>query len=75
VCALITILYGPEIAHTARHAVHDHPAVVSGIAVAAALAFVIYVVRKSFEKRRGLDAAEDSVATAEATADDPTLIT
>jgi membrane protein YqaA with SNARE-associated domain len=72
VCALITIFYGPEIAHTARHAVHEHPAVVIGIALAAALLFVVYVLRKSFDKRRG---ADDTPEATETTADDPTLIT
>ncbi len=72
VCALITIFYGPEIAHTARHAVHEHPAVVIGIALGAALLFVVYVLRKSFDKRRG---ADDTTEATETTADDPTLIT
>jgi membrane protein YqaA with SNARE-associated domain len=53
VCALITIFYGPAIAHTARHAVHQHLQVVLGIAAAICLVFMIYVLRKLFDRRRG----------------------
>jgi membrane protein YqaA with SNARE-associated domain len=71
VCALITIFYGPGIAHAARHAVHEHPAAVIGIVVGVALLFVVYLVRKSFDKRRG---ADEVAEVAETTETDPTLI-
>lgn len=70
VCAVITILYGPEIAHTVRLAVHEHPALVIAIGLCAALAFSIYVLRKSFAKKRGAQFAVEETAE-----DDPTLIT
>jgi membrane protein YqaA with SNARE-associated domain len=53
VCALITIFYGPEIAHTARRAVHEHPAGLLLIVSGVALAFAVYLLRKLFDKRRG----------------------
>jgi membrane protein YqaA with SNARE-associated domain len=77
VCALITIFYGPEIAHAARHAVHDHADIVMGIAGAVGIAFVVYVMRKVLERRRaGQVPIDDEAATADAAEnDDPTLIT
>jgi membrane protein YqaA with SNARE-associated domain len=53
VCAIITIVYGPEIAHTARHMVHEHPAGMIAIALGAVLAFAFYVLRRIFDKKRG----------------------
>lgn len=51
VCAVITILYGPEIAHMARHAVHQHPGLLLGIAGAVIVALAVFVVRKVMDRR------------------------
>jgi membrane protein YqaA with SNARE-associated domain len=53
VCALITIFYGPAIAHAGREALHDHREAVLTFAAAVALGFTIYVLRKIFDRRRG----------------------
>jgi len=72
-CALITIFYGPEIAHTARHAVHEHFNIVMALVSAVGLLFVVYVLRKLFDSRRGtpFPAEEDDATEGE----DSTLIT
>ncbi|MDP9038731.1 MAG: VTT domain-containing protein [Acidobacteriota bacterium] len=54
VCSVITILYGPAIAHTARRAVHEHFDVVLGVVLLIALGCAFFVLRKLFDRRRGL---------------------
>jgi membrane protein YqaA with SNARE-associated domain len=51
VCAVITVMYGPEIAHAGRRAVHEHLGVVLGIVGALVLWILIYVMRKLFAGR------------------------
>jgi membrane protein YqaA with SNARE-associated domain len=53
VCALITVFYGPAIAHTARQALHHHLDALLGIVGVTVLALVVYVLRKLFDRRRG----------------------
>jgi membrane protein YqaA with SNARE-associated domain len=53
VCALITVFYGPEIAHTVRRAFHEHFGVAVGVLAALGLVFLVYVLRKLFDARRG----------------------
>lgn len=53
VCALITVRYGPEIAHTWRRAVHEHFNIVMALVSAAALLLILWVVRKLFDLKRG----------------------
>jgi membrane protein YqaA with SNARE-associated domain len=74
-CALITVFYGPEIAHTSRRAVHEHPAVLLAIALGAALAFLLYVLRKVFDKRRGENLPVEDGTELENESEDSTLIT
>ena len=78
VCGAITILYGPEIAHTARQAVHEHPTGMIAIGVGALLLFAFYVMRKIFDKKRGtrlpIEAESVELVTADGN-DDSTLIT
>ncbi len=72
VCAVITVLYGPEIAHTARHTVHEHPAVLLGIVGVAAVWLAIFIMRKLFAGRETkLPIEEPSDAAVE---EDSTLI-
>ena len=75
--SLITVFYGPEIAHAARHAVHEHLDVVLAISLAIGLAFVVYLLRKLFDLRRGTRfPIEETVETDEAASeDDSALIT
>jgi membrane protein YqaA with SNARE-associated domain len=53
VCAIITIFYGPAIAHTAREAVHQHLGIVLGVSGVIAIGLLVYVLRKVFDGRRG----------------------
>jgi membrane protein DedA with SNARE-associated domain len=77
VCALITVFYGPEIAHAFRRAVHEHSDVVLAISLAIGLAFIVYLLRKLFDRRRGTRfPIEEAVETDESSGeDDSTLIT
>jgi membrane protein YqaA with SNARE-associated domain len=54
VCSVVTILYGPAIVNTGRRAIHEHFDVVVGIALLLLLGFAFYVVRKIFDRRRGM---------------------
>jgi membrane protein YqaA with SNARE-associated domain len=76
-CALITIFYGPGIAHAFRRAAHEHFDVVLAISLAIGLAFVIYMLRKLFDRRRGTRfPIEEAAETDEMPSDDDsTLIT
>jgi membrane protein YqaA with SNARE-associated domain len=72
VCALITVFYGPEIAHTFRRAVHEHFGIVLGIGLALGVWLLVWVLRKLFAGGRG---AEFPIEEAETAKDvDSTLI-
>ena len=62
VCSLITIFYGPAIAHTARRALHQHFEAVLGVAALIVLGFTIYVLRKLFDRRRGIEFPLEEIA-------------
>ena len=53
VCAVITVRYGPEIAHTWRHAVHEHFNIVLALLSVVGLLLVVFVLRKLFDRKRG----------------------
>jgi membrane protein YqaA with SNARE-associated domain len=77
--ALITVFYGPEIAHGWRSAVREHPAAILIVALGAGLAFAIYLLRKLFDKRRGasfpIEEPAEGEAAIETEDEDSTLIT
>ena len=77
VCSLITVFYGPEIAHAFRRAVHEHSDAVLAISLVLGLLFLVYLLRKLFDRRRGTSfPIEEAVETEESEdQDDPTLIT
>jgi membrane protein YqaA with SNARE-associated domain len=78
VCALITVFYGPEIAHTARQTVHDHPTVLLGIVGVAVVWLLAFILRKIFARRGATLPIEESAGPeeiVEAEAEDSTLIT
>lgn len=54
VCSLLTIWFGPRLIHSLRLAMHQHSAVVIGTAFLGILAAIFYVVRRIFDRRRGL---------------------
>ena len=55
ICSLLTIWFGPALMHTLRHVMHRHLGSVIGISVAALMVLVFYMVRKIFDRRRGVD--------------------
>jgi membrane protein YqaA with SNARE-associated domain len=75
VCALITVFYGPEIAHTVRLAFHEHFGVAVAVLAAIGLAVLVYVLRKLFDGGRGTRFPVEETDSAEAEDDDSTLIT
>ncbi len=54
VCSLLTIWYGPTLLHSLRHGVHQHMGAMIGVAIAALLALIFFVVRKIFDRRKGI---------------------
>jgi membrane protein YqaA with SNARE-associated domain len=77
VCALITVFYGPEIAHTARRAVHEHLGIALGVIGTVVLMLFVYILRKLFDRRRGamFPIEEETEQDAAAVEGDSTLIT
>jgi hypothetical protein len=71
------VFYGPEIAHAFRRAVHERSDIVLAISLALGLAFIVYLLRKLFDRRRGTRfPIEEIVETDDAEdEDDSTLIT
>jgi membrane protein YqaA with SNARE-associated domain len=64
---LITVFFGPEIAHAGRRAVHEHLGLLLAVVVAAVVWLLVVILRKVFDGRRGTplpieeqDEAEDS---------------
>jgi membrane protein YqaA with SNARE-associated domain len=70
---LITVLYGPEIAHAGRHALHEHPGIMLGMVGVVVVGITIYIVRKLFDRRNPELPADD--ATDANVDEDSTLIT
>jgi membrane protein YqaA with SNARE-associated domain len=70
---VITVLYGPEIAHAGRRALHEHLGIVLGSVGAAVLAILVYSLRKLFDRRNPELPADDVDAATED--EDSTLIT
>jgi membrane protein YqaA with SNARE-associated domain len=54
VCSMLTIWFGPALIHTLRHMLHRHLAVMIGVAVAALMLLGFYMVRKIFDRRKGV---------------------
>jgi membrane protein YqaA with SNARE-associated domain len=60
VCAVITVVYGPEIAHAGRRAVHEHLGLVLGLVGIGVLWIAVYVTRKLFARRSTKFPIEDA---------------
>ncbi len=54
VCSLLTIYFGTALIHSIRHAVHRDSGVVFGFVLLAILALLFYVVRRIFDRRKGV---------------------
>ena len=77
VCALITIYFGPTIAHAIRMAMHEHLHEVLIVTGFIALVLLVYVLRKLFNRRNGTQFPLEETAELNATTtrpDDSTLI-
>jgi membrane protein YqaA with SNARE-associated domain len=53
VCSLLTIWFGPTLIHSLRQLMHQHLAVMLGVAAAAGLGLIFWMVRKIFDRRKG----------------------
>jgi membrane protein YqaA with SNARE-associated domain len=54
VCSLLTIWFGPTLIHSLRHLFHQHLDLFIGIGVAALIWLVFYIVRKVFDRPKGI---------------------
>jgi membrane protein YqaA with SNARE-associated domain len=53
-CSILTIWFGPTLIHSMRHLMHEHLDLVIGVAIAALLWLVFYIVRRVFDRRKGV---------------------
>ncbi len=76
-CGLITVMYGPEIAHAGRQAIHEHLGSVLGVTGVVVLVLCVYVLRKLFNGRQGAQFPIEETPEPEEAAEteDSTLIT
>ena len=54
VCSLLTIWFGPKLMHSLHRAMHRHLGLVIGTAIFALMVVLFYVVRRIFDRRRGV---------------------
>ncbi len=54
VCSLLTIWFGPALIHSIRHVTREHMSVVIGLAIFGLLLLAFVVVRKIFDRRKGV---------------------
>ena len=54
VCSLLTVWFGPTLMNSIHHILHRHMSVVIGVALAILFCIVFYVVRKIFDRRKGI---------------------
>jgi membrane protein YqaA with SNARE-associated domain len=54
VCSLLTIWFGPTLLHTLKQVIHHHLGAVIGVGVAALMWLILYMVRRIFDKRKGV---------------------
>jgi membrane protein YqaA with SNARE-associated domain len=54
VCSLLTMWFGPKLAHSVRHMARDHAGVLIGVSLAVLFALIFFAVRKIFDRRKGV---------------------
>lgn len=54
VCSVLTIWFGPTLIHTMQGMFHRHLGATIGLALAALLGIAVYIMRRIFDRRRGL---------------------
>jgi membrane protein YqaA with SNARE-associated domain len=52
--AILTILYGPALLHSITHTIHNHRSLVLGIGGAILVLLAAWVIRKLFDRHRGI---------------------
>jgi membrane protein YqaA with SNARE-associated domain len=55
VCSLIVVWFGETLIHSMKSAMHRHLSVLIGVAIAGLLILAFVVVRRIFDRRKGLD--------------------
>jgi membrane protein YqaA with SNARE-associated domain len=55
VCSLLTIWFGPALLHSLKRLMHQHLGLMIGVGVAAVLWLILFIVRKVFDKRKGVE--------------------
>lgn len=53
-CSVLTIWFGPKLIHSFRNVLHEHIGIVIGTALLALLVILFMVVRRIFDRRRGI---------------------
>jgi membrane protein YqaA with SNARE-associated domain len=69
------VMFGPGIVRVVARMVRQHSELVIGIGLSVAFVFVVYLMRKILDRRRGESSEAPAEATAAAEEDDSTLIT
>lgn len=64
VCSLLTIWFGPALIHSLRGVLREHIAAVIGIALLGLLVLAFWMVRKIFDRKRGLPLPSEEVEAA-----------
>jgi len=54
VCSLLTIWFGPALVHTLIHMAHRHMGAMIGVGIFALMVLIFYMVRKIFDRRKGV---------------------
>jgi membrane protein YqaA with SNARE-associated domain len=54
VCSLLTIWFGPALIHSLRHILREHMGIVIGAALFGMLLLAFWVIRKIFDRKRGV---------------------
>ena len=54
VCSLLTIWFGPALVHSVRRTMHQHLGAVIGVALFALLGLLFWMIRRIFDRRRGV---------------------
>ncbi len=54
VCSLLYMWFGIALVHSAKHLLHRHLELVIAVSVAALLVLVFYMIRKIFDRRKGV---------------------
>jgi membrane protein YqaA with SNARE-associated domain len=54
VASILYIYFGPKLFHSTRHLFHEHIAIAIGLITAALFLIALYIIRRVFDRRRGV---------------------